>query len=41
VRVTDPMGIQTSRHTLLRRIMALPAEPVGHVTPHVMRNEIT
>jgi transposase len=32
VRVTDPMGIQTSRHTLLRRLMALPAEPVGHVT---------
>ncbi len=32
VRVTDPMGIQTSRHTILRRIIALPAEPVGHVT---------
>jgi len=32
VRVTDPMGIQTSRHTILRRIMALPTEPVGHVT---------
>ena len=31
VRVTDPMGIQTSRHTILRRIMALPAEPVGPV----------
>jgi len=32
VRVTDPMGIQTSRHTILRRIMALPTEPVGHIT---------
>lgn len=31
VRVTDCMGIQTSRHTILRRIMALPAEPVGPV----------
>lgn len=31
VRVTDRMGIQTSRFTILRRIMALPAEPVGHV----------
>jgi len=31
VRVTDPMGIQTNRHTILRRIMALHAEPVGHV----------
>jgi transposase len=31
VRVTDPMGIQTSRHTILRRIMALPAEPIGQV----------
>jgi len=29
VRVTDRMGIQTSRLTILRRIMALPAEPVG------------
>src|SRR5690242_6632294 len=28
-RVTDRMGIQTTRHTLLRRIMALPTEPVG------------
>ena len=32
VRVTDRMGIQTSRLTILRRIMALPTEPVGHVT---------
>src|SRR6266568_4013021 len=32
VRVTDPMGIQTSRFTILRRIMALPTEPVEHVT---------
>ena len=32
VRVTDRMGIQTSRFTILRRIMALPTEPVGHVT---------
>lgn len=31
VRLTDRMGIQTSRHTLLRRIMALPNEPVGEV----------
>jgi transposase len=31
VRVTDRMGIQTTRHTLLRRIMALPTEPVGQV----------
>jgi transposase len=31
VRVTDHMGIQTSRTTILRRIMALPAEPVGPV----------
>ncbi|HEX6479505.1 MAG TPA: ISL3 family transposase, partial [Ktedonobacteraceae bacterium] len=31
VHVTDPMGIQTSRQTILRRIMALPAEPVGPV----------
>jgi hypothetical protein len=31
VRVTDRMGIQTSRHTIPRRIMALPAEPVGPV----------
>ena len=32
VRVTDRLGIQTSRHTILRRIMALPTEPVGQVT---------
>lgn len=32
VRVTDQLGIQTSRHTLLRRIMALPNEPVGEVS---------
>jgi len=31
VRVTDRMGIQTSRFTIIRRIMALPTEPVGHV----------
>ena len=32
VRATDRLGIQTSRHTILRRIMALPTEPVGHIT---------
>jgi transposase len=32
VRVTDRLGIQTSRMTLLRRIMALPTEPVGPVS---------
>ena len=31
VRVTDRIGIQTSRITILRRIMALPTEPVGQV----------
>ena len=31
VRVTDRLGIQTSRVTILRRIMALPAEPIGQV----------
>jgi transposase len=31
-RVTDRLGIETSRHTILRRIMALPTEPVGEVT---------
>jgi transposase/predicted transcriptional regulator len=31
VRVTDRLGIQTSRQTILRRIMALPTESVGHV----------
>ena len=32
VRVTERLGIQTSRHTILRRIMALPTEPVGPIT---------
>ncbi len=32
VRVTDRLGIETTRHTILRRIMALPTEPVGEVT---------
>jgi len=32
VRVTDRLGIETTRQTLLRRIMALPAAPVGQVT---------
>lgn len=32
VHVTDRLGIQTSRQTILRRIMALPTEPVGQVT---------
>lgn len=32
VRVTDRLSIQTSRMTILRRIMALPTEPVGQVT---------
>jgi transposase len=31
VRVTDRMGIQTSKLTILRRIMALPTEPAGPV----------
>ncbi|GHO48640.1 transposase [Ktedonospora formicarum] len=31
VRVTDRLGIQISRHTILRRIMALPTEPIGPV----------
>lgn len=31
VRVTDRVGIQTSRQTILRRIMALTTEPVGQV----------
>lgn len=31
VRVTNRMGIQTSRLTILRRIMALPTAPVGQV----------
>lgn len=32
VRVTDRLGIETTRHTILRRIMALPTEPVGEVS---------
>ncbi len=32
VRVTDRLGIQTSLHTILRRIMALPTEPFGQIT---------
>lgn len=32
VRVTDHLGIQTTRHTILRRIMALPPEPVEQVS---------
>jgi transposase len=32
VRVMDRLIIQTSRMTILRRIMALPTEPVGQVT---------
>ncbi len=32
VRVTDRLGIQTTRHTILRRIMALPSEPIGQVS---------
>jgi len=31
VRVTDRMGIQTSKLTILRRIMALPTGPTGPV----------
>jgi len=31
VRVTDRLSIQTSRMTILRRIMALPTEPIGQV----------
>lgn len=31
VRVTDRLSIQTSRMTILRRIMAIPTEPVGQV----------
>jgi transposase len=31
VRVTDRLGIQTSRQTILRRIMALPTAPAGPV----------
>lgn len=32
VRVTDRLAIQTSRHTILRRIMALPTKPGGQIT---------
>jgi len=32
VRVTDRLGIHTTRQTILRRIMALPPEPVGAIT---------
>lgn len=32
VRVTDRLSIQTSRTTIIRRIMALPTEAVGHIT---------
>ncbi|GAC1389767.1 MAG: hypothetical protein NVSMB38_05020 [Ktedonobacteraceae bacterium] len=32
VRVTDQLGIQTCRTTILRRIMALPTLPVEHVS---------
>lgn len=32
VRVTDRLGIETTRQTILRRIMALPTESVGQVT---------
>ncbi len=32
VRVTDRLGIQTCRTTILRRIMALPTGPVGQVS---------
>jgi transposase len=31
IRVTDRLGIETSRHTILRRIMAVPTEPAGNV----------
>jgi transposase len=31
VRVTDRLGIETTRQTILQRIMALPTEPVGEV----------
>lgn len=31
VRVTDRQGRETTRQTILRRIMALSAEPVGQV----------
>lgn len=31
VRVTDRLGIQTSRQTILQRIMALPTEAAGQI----------
>jgi transposase len=31
VRVTDRIGIQTSRQTIIRRILALPTKPIGQV----------
>jgi transposase len=31
-RVTDRIGVPTSRITILRRIMAIPVEPVGQIT---------
>jgi transposase len=31
VRVTDRLAIQTTRHTILRRIMTLPKAPVGQI----------
>ena len=31
VRVTDRLGIPTTRQTILRRIMALPTDPLGQV----------
>lgn len=34
VHVTDRLSIQTSKTTILRRIMALPTKPVGQV-PHI------
>ena len=32
IRVTARLGIQTTRQTILRRIMALPTEPIGEVS---------
>jgi transposase len=32
IRITDRLGIQTSRVTILRRIMALPTEPIGEIS---------
>jgi hypothetical protein len=40
VRVTDRLQIQTSRHSILRRILALPHEPVGEV-PHIGRDDFS